>query len=240
MTWAWKQQLDPTTKFVLVALSDHANDVDFTCWPSLTHLQIKTGYSRPTIWKAIDRLSEIGAMVRVGLHASGATLYRVQVGNDVTLGNELTQVSTLPKLGNVGNKLGNVGNKVGNDVTPNHKNHNESSITIMSGKPDDVSLNVKNKVYREEAKQALAFLNEKTGSAYRAVDTNLKLIESILKSGVSLEDIRTVTMRKVRDWRSDPKMAAYLRPSTLYRRSNFEQYLGQTIKPEVDQFRGAI
>lgn len=98
----------------------------------------------------------------------------------------------------------------------------------------------KNKVYREEAKQALEFLNEKTGSAYRAVDTNLKLIEAILKSGVTLEDIRTVTMRKVRDWKSDPRMASYLRPSTLYRRSNFEQYLGQTIKPEQDQFRGAI
>lgn len=138
MTWAWKQQLDPTTKFVLVALSDHANDVDFTCWPSLTHLQIKTGYSRPTIWKAIDKLVAIEAMSRAGLHASGATLYRVQVGNDVTLGKEITQVSTLPKLGNVGNKLGNVGNKVGNDVTPNHKNHHEPSITIMSDTSDAI------------------------------------------------------------------------------------------------------
>lgn len=107
-------------------------------------------------------------------------------------------------------------------------------------KPDVGSLNKKKKVYREEAKQVLAFLNEKTGHAYREVDSNLNPIESILKSGVSLEDMRTVTMRKVRDWRSNPKMVEFLRPSTLYRRSNFEQYLGQTIKPEQDQFRGAI
>lgn len=106
--------------------------------------------------------------------------------------------------------------------------------------PDVGSLNGKKKVYREEAKQVLAFLNEKTGHAYREVDSNLNPIESILKSGVSLEDMRTVTMRKVRDWRTDPKMVTYLRPSTLYRRSNFEQYLGQTIKPEADPFRGAI
>lgn len=101
-------------------------------------------------------------------------------------------------------------------------------------------LREKNRITRGEAIEALRFLNEKTGKAYREVDANLKLIESILKSGVSLEDIRTVTMRKVRDWRDNPKMADYLRPSTLYRRSNFEQYLGQTIKPETDPFQGAI
>lgn len=121
MAWAWRQVTDPTTKFVLVALSDHANDVDFTCWPSLTHLQNKTGYSRPTVWKAIDKLVEIGLMTRVGVHSSGATLYMVMVGNLVTLGKDVTQVTTLPQLGNVGNKLGK-------DVTPNHKNHKEPSI----------------------------------------------------------------------------------------------------------------
>ncbi|MCL5097347.1 MAG: helix-turn-helix domain-containing protein [Candidatus Omnitrophica bacterium] len=125
MSWAWKQDIDPTTKFVLLALSDHANDVDFTCWPSLTHLELKTGYSRPTIWKAIDRLVSSGFMRRVGLHQSGATLYEVVVGNDVT-----QQVTSLPRLGNDVNGVGNVGNKLGNDVTPNHKNHHEPSVTI--------------------------------------------------------------------------------------------------------------
>ncbi len=102
----------------------------------------------------------------------------------------------------------------------------------VPGKPGHSPIKEKNKVIKNEAIEALRFLNEKTGKAYREVDTNLKLIESILKSGVSLEDIRTVTMRKVRDWRDNPKMAEYLRPSTLYRCSNFEQYLGQTILPE--------
>lgn len=137
MSWAWEQPIDPTTKFVLLALADHANDVDFTCWPSLTHLEKKTGYSRPTIWKAIDRLVEIGLMRRVGTHASGATLYEITVGNVVT-----RQVSTLPRLGNDVNGVGNVGNKLGNDVTPNHKNHHEPSITIKRFvKPSSEELN---------------------------------------------------------------------------------------------------
>jgi hypothetical protein len=143
MSWAWKQVLPAIDKYVLVALSDHANDEDFTCWPSLTHLQRKTGLSRPTIWKTIDRLEKYNAVIRLGVHASGSTIYRVSIGNeityvgkDVTLGKELTLGNVGNEVGNVGTQLGNVGNKVGNDVTPNHKNHHESSgITIGASAP---------------------------------------------------------------------------------------------------------
>lgn len=132
IAWAWKQQIDPTDKFILIALSDHANDEDYTCWPSLSHLQKKTGYSRPTIWKSIDRLINIGAVSRVaGGSKSGSTLYKIHIGNDVTLGNELTQVTKLTRVGNQINMLGN-------DVTP------KPSLTITepsdSGEPNDSPL----------------------------------------------------------------------------------------------------
>lgn len=138
MTWAWKQQLPPTEKYVLIALADHANDEDFTCWPSLNHLQKKTGLSRPAIWKTIDRLSSAGAIERIGTKVeTGSTIYKVMIGNVITLDNHVTQVTTLPKLGNQGNRVGNQGNKLGNDVTPNHKNHHESSVTIAPNGADD-------------------------------------------------------------------------------------------------------
>lgn len=121
MTWAWKQKLDPTDKFVLIALADHANDEDYTCWPSLNHLQTKTGFSRPTIWKTIDRLIKVGAVARVGESSAGSTKYKVMVGNEITLGNDVTQVTKLPKVGNDVNQVGNQVNKVGNHVTPNHQ-----------------------------------------------------------------------------------------------------------------------
>lgn len=108
-------------------------------------------------------------------------------------------------------------------------------ITTLSDKSDASPLMEKNKVYREDAKTLIAFLNSKTGKAYRMVDTNLKPIESILKSGVTLQEMKTTTMRKINDWQADPKMQAYLRPGTLYRRSNFENYLGQTIVPEDNE-----
>lgn len=100
--------------------------------------------------------------------------------------------------------------------------------TVVGQKPDHAQRE-KNKAIKSDAMQVLEFLNLRTGKAFRQVDSNLKPIESILKSGVSLQDMKTVTMRKIHDWQNDPKMSAYLRPSTLYRRSNFEQYLGQTV-----------
>ena len=118
-------------------------------------------------------------------------------------------------------------------VSSKQKQEAEALITpsrtdTVSGKPDD-GLREKNRKYKNEAIEVLDFLNLRTGKAFRKVDSNLKPIESILKSGIDLQDLKTVTMRKINDWSKDPKMAEYLRPSTLYRRSNFEQYYGHTM-----------
>ena len=80
---------------------------------------------------------------------------------------------------------------------------------------------------REGAKEVLNFLNEKTSRSFRAVDTNLRLIEARLRSGVSVQDCKSVIARKVREWISDAKMNKFLRPATLFSATNFEQYLGE-------------
>lgn len=128
IAWSWKQDLRPTEKFILVAISDHANDEDFTCWPSLTHLETKTGYNRTTIWRAIDRLVNSGLLSRVGEHKSGSTLYKVMIGALCTYVKPATQV------GAQNNTLGAHSNKVGAQDTPNHKNHNEPSLNITTAK----------------------------------------------------------------------------------------------------------
>src|SRR5688572_12271685 len=81
LTWAWKQDLPPTDKYLLLAFADHANDEDSTCYPSLTHLSRKTGFDRSTVWKISERLIAVGAISRVGVHRSGTTLYRVNSGS---------------------------------------------------------------------------------------------------------------------------------------------------------------
>lgn len=81
--------------------------------------------------------------------------------------------------------------------------------------------------YRTESKTILAFLNEKTGKQFREVESNLRLIEARLKSGVDVQTCKTLIARKVRDWTPKPEMQPYLRPETLFNQTKFETYLAE-------------
>jgi uncharacterized phage protein (TIGR02220 family) len=84
-----------------------------------------------------------------------------------------------------------------------------------------------------QAREILAYLNERTGHAYEAVDVNLKFIVGRLQDraqqgdAAPVETCRRVIDVKVREWHSDPDMAKFLRPATLFNRTKFAQYVGQ-------------
>lgn len=84
---------------------------------------------------------------------------------------------------------------------------------------------------RTQSLEILRFLNTKTGKSYRPVSANLNLIIARLKSGATVDDCRGVIARKVREWGTDPKMMAYLRPATLFNATKFECYIGEKGKP---------
>ena len=97
--------------------------------------------------------------------------------------------------------------------------------------PDDAPLKVsKLNPALQEACDLLAFLNLKTGHNYRPVPANTKFILSLLKGGVSSQEIRSVIAMKIREWKTDAEMAKYLRPATLFNATNFAQYHGQLIR----------
>lgn len=81
--------------------------------------------------------------------------------------------------------------------------------------------------YSAEARELLAFLNEKTGKNFREVGENLRLIDARLASGVPVIRCRQVILRKWREWKDREEMHKYLRPATLFSPTNFEQYLGE-------------
>jgi hypothetical protein len=47
-------------RLVLLAIASHARDEATECWPSLSRLVELTGLDRVTVWKAIEKLEEIG------------------------------------------------------------------------------------------------------------------------------------------------------------------------------------
>lgn len=77
-----------------------------------------------------------------------------------------------------------------------------------------------------DAKAVIDFLNLRTGRKYRHTKANLDPIIARMREGYTLQEIRTVTMRKVNDWLTDEKMSEYLRPLTLYTAKNFNSYAG--------------
>lgn len=81
--------------------------------------------------------------------------------------------------------------------------------------------------HSHEAVELLNFLNERVGKNFRPTDENLKLIEARLRSGVPAIRVRQVILRKWREWQDRPDMHQYLRPSTLFNATKFEQYLGE-------------
>ena len=77
-------------------------------------------------------------------------------------------------------------------------------------------------------KEIILYLNEKTGKAFRAESKEtIAFIKARLSEGRTVEDFKKVIDIKVQKWANDPKMADFLRPSTLFRPANFEAYLNE-------------
>lgn len=96
--------------------------------------------------------------------------------------------------------------------------------------PDKQGLDNKdNKKYYVEI---VSYLNEKAGTAYRAsTKATQQHINARLSEGFTVEDFFKVIDSRCAEWMGDPKMAQYLRPSTLFG-PKFENYLNTpTGKP---------
>lgn len=73
--------------------------------------------------------------------------------------------------------------------------------------------------------ELLEHLNKVANRNYRPIKTNLNLIQRLFKLGYTADDIRKVIELKTMEWRNNYFMAGYIRPSTLFRESNFEEYI---------------
>jgi uncharacterized phage protein (TIGR02220 family) len=85
----------------------------------------------------------------------------------------------------------------------------------------------------ERAAEVLALLNMKTGKKYAAKNprgsptANAEVVMHRLKEGYTVDDLKAVIALKYREWAHDERMSKCLTPETLFRRSNFERYVGE-------------
>ena len=104
----------------------------------------------------------------------------------------------------------------------------DASTDSENSKPNPIiGLKPDLKALRKEAAELLTFLNEKTKRSYQPVPVNIDMIVARLKEGNTPEDCRAIIAKKCREWLSDEKMNLFLRPKTLFNRTNFAQYRGE-------------
>ena len=78
------------------------------------------------------------------------------------------------------------------------------------------------------------YLNEKTGSNFDPKnESTTDLIKARFNEGRTVKDFIEVIDTKLENWLTDGKMVRFLRPSTLFNRTNFENYLNE---PKPDKY----
>jgi len=82
---------------------------------------------------------------------------------------------------------------------------------------------------KELCERVISYFNSKTGKNIKAIDSNIKIIQSRLNENeYTFEDFKYVIDIKFAEWVNDIKMSKYIQPSTLFGRK-FDQYLNQDI-----------
>jgi uncharacterized phage protein (TIGR02220 family) len=106
----------------------------------------------------------------------------------------------------------------------------EGETPLVRLAPDVAQAKKRKAQIKTEALQYLEFLNAKAGKHFRPVPSNLRFIEARLGEGVPLQDLKTLTVRKCREWLGTDQ-EKYLRPETLCNATKCHSYLGE-IPPE--------
>lgn len=63
MSKAWEQKITPTQKLVFLSLCDNSND-EGLCYPSITNIMLKTGFSNKTIIKTLSELIDLKFIIK--------------------------------------------------------------------------------------------------------------------------------------------------------------------------------
>lgn len=108
-----------------------------------------------------------------------------------------------------------------NDANTNKDTNKDKDTNKNKNKKADKTASVARATV---ASSAIQYLNEKTGGNYKTTASVVRNIGAIIDAGHTAEDIRAVIEKKCAEWIHEPKMRAYLRPSTLFG-DKFEEYL---------------
>lgn len=173
--------------------------------------------SQSTVKNYLDLLEERGYIVRKIIYKENS---KQIVGREITLGqsavlgwgNALTEGRSIAKP-----RVGQPTDHKKNSIREQYKRTDKD---IGQAEPDDIPY-----------KEIIDYLNKKTGRRFPATaKRNREPIHARWREGYRLEDFKRVIDNKCFSWANDPKMSAYLRPTTLFS-PKFSDYLNENNIP---------
>ena len=114
-------------------------------------------------------------------------------------------------------------------LLPNNANeqmYDKSTPEIEIEIEKDIEKDIDKDTYSRDCQEIITYLNEKTDSRYRVVDSNKKLIHARMEEHFTKENFFTVIDNKTKSWKGTD-MEKYLRPETLFCASKFQGYLNE-------------
>jgi len=106
---------------------------------------------------------------------------------------------------------------------PDTDTDTDTDKTLLSDKSDATP---KNLSLKPQAIEVLEELNKLTDRHYRPVPANLEMITARLKEGFTVQDLKDVILDRCQEWYQDPKMSQYIRPKTIFNKTNCANYQG--------------
>ena len=120
---------------------------------------------------------------------------------------------------------GQFGNSNAKKTTENEQKRPKTSKNEQKRTPSPCPSPSPNPSPNPYIKDIVSFLNEKTGKHFKECKETERLINGRISEGYTVEDFKTVIEKKCKEWKDDSKMSAFLRPSTLFAPSHFDEYL---------------
>lgn len=189
---------------------------------SISGLAAISKEGKKAIKSTLDELKEHGYLV-VTKHAPKAGDRYISYEYDVFE----RPVSTKPQVGQAYPSVGLLGEPLLDGTLLNTQEH------MTNNKKDSMSGN-SDEPFEEKLKAIVDHLNAKVGSRYTTKNKQLRgYVHARLEEGFAVDDFFTVIDTKAAKWRDDPKMRDYLRPSTLFAPSHFEEYLNEAPQTSI-------
>lgn len=123
-----------------------------------------------------------------------------------------------------------------NGFSENGKTENRKGQTTNNNSTNNDLTKNNSRVDHFTYKEIIEYLNKNTGKKFNfRAKANQELIKARFNEGYSKEDFLKVIDNKVSEWIDVDSMKDYLQPSTLFRKSNFDKYLNQTVKQQENE-----